>query len=196
MQEFPKEAEEPLYERDKTAKEPVPASDAAKPAKPKITPRKAFVPKRMVAKDRPMEHRARHILTSSKSAAEMFRQSIIDFQKELADQPMDDPDKEFHDQEKIERFFVRLAKKYSICSSKSLGGDLDWIHTGMSVKNEVLTPELVNTVMAAEKYALPEPIKTEKGFHLVLVCETRPYTKKEQLVEAPKPIAPPSGIPG
>ena len=136
--EFPEEAEKTIYQRDKTAKEPVPDKEPPKPAaKPKVKPRKVFVPKKMVAKtNKPMEYRVRHILVSSLEAAQLFRQSILDFQKELADQPLDDPDKEFHDREKIERFFSRLAKKYSICPTKALGGGLDWIHKGMEIKND------------------------------------------------------------
>ena len=196
-QEFPKEAGKTVYQRDKTAKEPVPAKDPPKPpVKPKIKPRKVFVAKKMVARDQPMEYRARHILVSSKEAAELFRQSILDFQKELAEQPMDDPDKEFHDLEKVERFFARLAKKYSTCPSKSLGGDLDWVHEGMEIKDEILTPELVDTVIKTPKNTVPEPVKSPKGFHILLVCENRPYVRKEKPAEGPSPKIPPSGVPG
>jgi len=52
----------------------------------------------------------------------MIRQTLLEFQKELEDKPADDPDKEFHDREKMEKFFARLAKKYSSCMTKRLGG--------------------------------------------------------------------------
>ena len=197
--EFPEEAEKTIYQRDKTAKEPIPDKETPKPvAKPKVKPRKVFVPKKMVAKtDKPMEYRVRHILVSSLEAAQLFRQSILDFQKDLADQPLDDPDKEFHDREKIERFFSRLAKKYSVCPTKALGGGLDWIHKGMEIKNDLFTTELVDLINQTEKFTVPEPVKTSRGFHLILVCESQPHIPEEKPAAVPQAKTPPpgSGIP-
>ena len=141
--------------------------------KPAIKPRKAFVAKKIMAPtDKPMENRVRHIRLSSKETADLFWQTAVDFQKELAAQPTDDPDKEFADREKVEAFIVRLAKKYSICPSHSLGGELGWISPGMK-KKETIPQELIDTVLKGERFVIPEPIKTPLGFHIVLICETR-----------------------
>ena len=147
------------------------AQSAPKP--PVIKPRKAFVAKKILAPtDKPMENRVRHIRLSSMESAELFWQTTVDFQKELAEQPTDDPDKEFADREKIEAFFVRLAKKYSACPSRALGGELGWISVGMP-KQETIPPELIEAVSKCKKFVIPEPIKTPLGFHIVLVCESR-----------------------
>ena len=143
------------------------------PKPPVIKPRKAFVAKKITAPtDKPMEHRVRHIRLSSKDSADLFWQTAVDFQKELAAEPTDDPDKEFADREKVEAFVIRLAKKYSICPSHSLGGDLGWISPGMG-KQENIPQELINEVLNGKRFVIPEPIKTQLGFHIVLICESR-----------------------
>ena len=126
MPEQPKESEKTIYQRDKTAKEPKTIGDTPKqPVKPKPKIKKVFVPKKTTfTTDKPMEHRVRNIRLTSKESAKMIWEILIDFQNDLAKAEMDDPDKPFHDWEKIEKFFIRLAKKYSICQSKKIGGDL------------------------------------------------------------------------
>ena len=192
----PKEAEKTVYERDKTAKEPVASSETPKPrVKPKIKPKKVFVPKKQVLKtDKPMEHRVRQIRLSSLEAAQMIRQTLLDFEKELAEMPTDDPDKEFHDREKLERFFAQLAKKYSNCTTKGLGGDLGWIYKGMKFTEALMTQDLVDTIMLAEKYTVPEPVRTKLGIHLLLVCESQIHVpKKVEKTEGKPPSIP--GVP-
>ena len=125
-----------------------------------------------------MELRVRHIRLSSMDAAQLIRQTLVDFQKELAEKPVDDPDKEFHDREKVEKFFAKLAKKYSNCSSKGLGGDLGWIYKEIKIIGTLLTQDLVDTIMKTENYILPEPIKTNLGVHLILVCESQVYVPR------------------
>ena len=192
----PKESEKTIYQRDKTAKEPVKPTDAPKaPVRPKIKPKKAFVAKKVVLKtDKPMEFRVRHIRLSSMDAAQLIRQTLLDFQKELADKPVDDPDQEFHDREKVEKFFAKLAKKYSNCSSKGLGGDLGWIYKEIKITGTLLTQDLVDTIMKTENYILPEPIKTELGIHLILVCESKIYVPKIKATPEEKPPTIP-GVP-
>ena len=188
----PKESENTIYERDKTAKEPVKPTDAPKaPVRPKIKPKKAFVAKKATLKtDKPMEYRVRHIRLSSIDAAQLIRQTILDLQKELADKPMDDPDKEFHDREKVENFFAKLAKKYSNCSTKGIGGDLGWIYKEIKITDTLLTQELVATIMKAENYTVPEPVKTSLGIHLILICESQIYVPriKDDAEEKPPTI--------
>lgn len=192
----PKEAEKTIYQRDKTAKEPVKPDDAPKtPVRPKIKPKKAFVAKKAVLKtDKPMEYRVRHIRLSALDAAQLIQQTILDFQKELAEMPVDDPDKEYHDREKIEKFFTTLAKKYSNCSTKGLGGDLGWIYKGIKITGTLLTESLVDTILKTESYTIPEPVKTELGIHIILVCESQVYVPKIKEDPGDKPASIP-GVP-
>lgn len=188
--QFPEEAEKTVYQRDKTAREPRVQAREGEEAKPKprppIKPRKVFVPKKIKARtDKPMEHRTRHILVSSRTAAEALRQILIEFQEELAAQPSEDPDKIFEDYDKTERFFKRLARKYSLCPSRLVGGDLDWIYRGMPVP-ETISPEVLEAIMKAERMTIPPPVQSHLGHHILLVCETRvskraPQEKKDEM---------------
>ena len=206
--EQPREADQTLYQRDKTAKEPkVNAGTETKPKqKPKPKLRKAVVPKKLVKiTDKPQEYRARHIRVSTLESANIFRQALIDFQKELASEPIEDPDKPFHDQAKVENYFIRIAKKYSTCSTKALGGDLDWVCKGMNIqpaatfggmemkKEEIVTSELIDVITQSEKYSIPEPIKTKLGYHIILSCENRDRVEKEKIITQPKPQSAPTG---
>ena len=133
--EQPQEPDKALYQRDKTAKEPKAEVGAEIKPRPKPKIRKAFVPKKLVKKsDKPQEYRARHIRVSTLKSATIFRQALVEFQKELASEPIDDPDKPFHDQGKVENYFIRIAKKYSTCSTKVLGGALGWVYKGMDIQ--------------------------------------------------------------
>jgi PPIC-type PPIASE domain len=192
----PEEPEKTIYQRDKTAKEPVKPADTPKtPVRPKIKPKKAFVAKKAVLKtDKPMEHRVRNLRLSSMDAALLIRQTILDFQKELAEKPVDDPDKEFHDREKVEKFFATLAKKYSNCSTKGLGGDLGWIYKGIKITDAMLTQDLVDTIMATKSYIVPEPIKTKLGIHLILICESQIFEPRKKAGPEDKPASIP-GVP-
>ena len=108
--EQPHEPEESPHQRDKTAKEPKVSVDTETKPKPKPKLRKAFVPKKLVkTTDKPQEYRARHIRVSTLESAKIFRQALVDFQKELASEPIEDPDKPFHDQAKVENYFIRIA---------------------------------------------------------------------------------------
>ena len=204
--EQPQEPDKALYQRDKTAKEPKVEAEAEIKPRPKPKIRKAFVPKKLVKKtDKPQEYRARHIRVSTLESANIFRQALVEFQKELASEPIDDPDKPFHDQAKLENYFIRIAKKYSTCSTKVLGGDLDWVYKGMSIKTEArfgtlemtneekVTSELIDAITQSEKYVIPEPIKTKLGYHIILLCENRDKVEKEKPQAPLKPQAAPAG---
>ena len=182
MSEQPKESEKTIYQRDKTAKEPKTVSDTPKqPAKPKPKIKKVFVPKKTTfTTDKPMEHRVRNIRLTSEESAKMIWEILIDFQSDLAKTEMDDPDKSFHDWEKVEKFFIRLAKKYSICQSKKLGGDLGWIYSDMTLPEQIITSELVDKIMKLEKFIIPDPIKSNLGFHILMICESQVHTPKEK----------------
>jgi len=192
--EQPREADQTLYQRDKTAKEPKVSVDTETKPKPKPKLRKAFVPKKLVKiTDKPQEYRARHIRVSTLESANIFRQALTDFQKELASEPIEDPDKPFHDQAKVENYFGRIAKKYSTCQTRALGGDLGWICKGMNAQEEMITPELIDAITKSEKYVIPEPIKTKLGYHIILSCENRDRVEKEKIMTQPKPKSAPAG---
>ena len=182
MSEQPKESEKTIYQRDKTAKEPKAVSDTPKkPVKPKPKIKKVFVPKKTTfTTDKPMEHRVRNIRLTSKESAKMIWEILIDFQNDLAKAEIDDPDNSFHDWEKVEKFFIRLAKKYSICQSKKLGGDLGWVYRDMTLPEQIITSELVDEIMKIEKFIIPDPIKSNLGFHILMVCESQVHTPKEK----------------
>ena len=182
MSEQPKESEKTIYQRDKTAKEPKTVSNTPKqPIKPKPKIKKVFVPKKTTfTTDKPMEHRVRNIRLTSKESAKMIWEILIDFQSDLAKTEMDDPDKSFHDWEKVEKFFIRLAKKYSICQSKKLGGDLGWVYSDMTLPEQIITSELVDKIMKLEKFIIPDPIKSNLGFHILMICESQVHTPKEK----------------
>ena len=194
--EQPQEPEKALYQRDKTAQEPKVSVDTETKPKPKPKPklRKAFVPKKLVkTTDKPQEYRARQIRVSTLESANIFRQALIDFQKELASEPINDADKVFHDQEKLENYFIRIAKKYSTCQTRALGGDLGWICKGMNAQEEMITPELIDAITQSEKHIIPVPIKTKLGCHVILLCETRDRVEKEKLKMTLKPQSAPAG---
>jgi len=182
MSEQPKESEKTIYQRDKTAKEPKTIGDTPKqPVKPKPKIKKVFVPKKTTfTTDKPMEHRVRNIRLTSKESAKMIWEILIDFQNDLAKAEMDDPDKPFHDWEKVEKFFIRLAKKYSICQSKKLGGDLGWVYSDMTLPEQIITSELVDKIMQLEKFIIPDPIKSNLGFHILMICESQIHIPKEK----------------
>ena len=182
MSEQPKEPEKTIYQRNKIGKEPLPISDSLKSsAKPKPKIKKAFVPKKITfTTDKPMEYRVRNIRLTSIESAKMIWDVIIDFQADLAKAEMDDPDKSFNDWEKIEKFFSRLAKKYSICQSKRLGGDLGWVYRGMTLPEQIMTPELVEEIMKLEKFIIPSPVKSSLGFHILMICESQIHTPREK----------------
>ena len=69
---------------DKEAQKDPKETPVAAKKRPPIKPRKKFVAKKQVFKsDKPLEHRVRHIRLSSLEAAQLIRQTIVDFQKEL-----------------------------------------------------------------------------------------------------------------
>ena len=185
MTDQPKEPDKTIYERNKTAKERQPADDTPKvPTKPKPKVKKVFVAKKTTfTTDKPMEHRVRNIRLTSMESAKMIWEILVDFQTDLAKEEVDDPDKPFHDWEKVEKFFIRLAKKYSTCKSKKLGGDLDWVDRAMPIPEQILTQELIGEIMKLEKFIITQPIKSKLGFHIIMICESQVHTPREKAEE-------------
>jgi peptidyl-prolyl cis-trans isomerase C len=65
---------------------------------------------------------------------------------------------------KNKKSFPELAQKYSMCPSKSQGGDLGWFGKGMMV------PEFEQAAFNA-KLNIPVKVKTEFGWHVIVVTD-------------------------
>jgi peptidyl-prolyl cis-trans isomerase C len=63
--------------------------------------------------------------------------------------------------------FSDMAKKYSKCPSGREGGDLGWFSRGQMVK------EFDNAAFSALKGAVVGPVRTEFGWHLILVKDVK-----------------------
>jgi peptidyl-prolyl cis-trans isomerase C len=63
--------------------------------------------------------------------------------------------------------FEALAKRFSKCPSKSKGGNLGWFGKGDMV------PEFENAAFNAKKGEVVGPVKTEFGYHLILVKDLK-----------------------
>ena len=63
--------------------------------------------------------------------------------------------------------FEDLAKRFSKCPSKSKGGNLGWFNKGQMV------PEFENAAFSAQKGAVVGPVKTEFGYHIILVKDMK-----------------------
>ncbi|MCL1905114.1 MAG: peptidyl-prolyl cis-trans isomerase [Methanomassiliicoccaceae archaeon] len=63
--------------------------------------------------------------------------------------------------------FADIAKKYSECPSGKKGGDLGWFSRGQMVK------EFEDAAFAAEKGAVVGPVRTEFGWHLILIKDVK-----------------------
>ena len=63
--------------------------------------------------------------------------------------------------------FEDLAKRFSKCPSKSKGGNLGWFNKGDMV------PEFENAAFSAQKGAVVGPVKTEFGYHVILVKDMK-----------------------
>ena len=63
--------------------------------------------------------------------------------------------------------FEDLAKRFSKCPSKSKGGNLGWFGKGDMV------PEFENAAFSAQKGAVVGPVKTQFGYHIILVKDMK-----------------------
>jgi peptidyl-prolyl cis-trans isomerase C len=63
--------------------------------------------------------------------------------------------------------FARCAKRFSKCPSGKDGGDLGWFGKGMMVK------EFEEAAFGAQMNKVVGPVRTQFGYHLILVTESR-----------------------
>lgn len=63
--------------------------------------------------------------------------------------------------------FADMAKKFSSCPSGKKGGDLGWFGRGAMV------PAFENAAFAAAKGDVVGPVKTEFGWHIILVKDQK-----------------------
>jgi len=63
--------------------------------------------------------------------------------------------------------FAKIAEEKSLCPSGKKGGDLGWFTRGRMVK------EFENAAFSMKKGETSEPIRTQFGWHIIKVLETR-----------------------
>lgn len=63
--------------------------------------------------------------------------------------------------------FETIAKKYSKCPSKDVGGDLGYFEKGQMVK------EFEDAAFELPVGKISEPVKTQFGWHIIKVCDKK-----------------------
>ncbi len=92
----------------------------------------------------PTSVRASHILVPSEAVANDLKKKLKEGEK-----------------------FPRLAKRFSTCPSKDDGGDLGFFERG------VMAPEFEEAAFKAKPGTVAGPVKTQFGYHLIYVTETK-----------------------
>lgn len=78
--------------------------------------------------------------------------------------------------------FGEVAKEYSDCPSKSVGGSLGWFTKGKMVK------EFENAAFAQEKGTISSPVKTPFGYHIIRIDDKKTTVEelREDIIKAIK----------
>jgi peptidyl-prolyl cis-trans isomerase C len=84
-----------------------------------------------------------------------------------------------------EESFGDLAKKESVCPSKDFGGDVRWFSRDGS-----MAEPFSRAAFACQTFQMTEPVKTQFGYHLILVTDRKPGTehKYEEVKDRVKDI--------
>jgi parvulin-like peptidyl-prolyl isomerase len=126
--------------------------------------------------------RARHILVTAASgdasATEQVQAQLLALKKQVEEaastavakvQAGADPlAKEKARTEAIDQTFATLAREKSACPSKKEGGDTDWFQ-----RSGGMVEPFARAAFALKLYQVSEPVKTQFGYHLILVTERR-----------------------
>lgn len=92
----------------------------------------------------PTEVRASHILVLTEKEAQDLKKKIAEGEK-----------------------FARVAKRFSTCPSSDEGGDLGFFSKGM------MAQEFEDAAFKAPLNKVVGPVKTEFGYHLIMVTEQK-----------------------
>jgi peptidyl-prolyl cis-trans isomerase C len=71
--------------------------------------------------------------------------------------------------EAVEKAFADQARQCSICPSKAVGGDVGWFE-----RTHGMVEPFAKAAFALEPYQMSDVVKTQFGYHLILVTERRP----------------------
>jgi peptidyl-prolyl cis-trans isomerase C len=75
---------------------------------------------------------------------------------------------------RVEELFGEYAKKYSVCPSKTAGGDLNYFpRVGAMVE------PFAAAAFALSPYGMSDVVQTEFGYHLIMVTDKKPGTPKK-----------------
>jgi len=69
----------------------------------------------------------------------------------------------------VDATFADLARKNSSCASRAAGGDLDWFE-----RTHKLVEPFARAAFALELFQMSDIVKTQFGYHLILVTDRRP----------------------
>ncbi len=73
--------------------------------------------------------------------------------------------------------FEELAKQYSLCPSKEQNGDI-----GYNMRGRLL-PEFEKVAFKLNNKEVSEPVKTQKGWHLVKIYDIRYFSDKKNFIQ-------------
>jgi hypothetical protein len=69
----------------------------------------------------------------------------------------------------VDAAFAESARQNSVCPSKAVGGDVSWFE-----RTQGMVEPFARAAFALEPYQMSEPVKTQYGYHLILVTDRKP----------------------